>query len=107
MSILNGIKGLLSSKKGTLSLIVLAVSAILAAVGKLDGTAWAASMTVVSGVYCFTQSRIDGAYAANQVSATTTVVTNNVAPGQAVVTPNPPVVTPPVDPTANQPSGAG
>lgn len=64
--ILNGIKGLLSSRKGTLCLLVLASMSVLAGLGKIDGMAFAAGCTVISSIYCFVQHRVDIAQGMNQ-----------------------------------------
>ena len=57
--ILNGLKGLLSSRKGTLCLLVLTSMSILAALSKIDGMAFAAGCSIISSIYCFTQHRAD------------------------------------------------
>ena len=56
---LNGIKGLLDSKKGTLSLLVL-LSATVAVLGhRIDGPSYATIITVIASIYNFVQHRID------------------------------------------------
>ncbi len=57
--ILNGIKGLLGSKKGTLSLIILSAIIALAATGHLEGMSFAAVVASVQALYCWTQSKTD------------------------------------------------
>jgi hypothetical protein len=57
--ILKGIKGLVESKKGVLILLILTISSVLCAKGRIDGTAYAAVMTVISTIYCWTSSKID------------------------------------------------
>jgi hypothetical protein len=59
MIILEGIKGLLKSRKGTLCLIVLHCLTILAALGKIDGIAFTAGCTLISTIYCFVQHKVD------------------------------------------------
>lgn len=56
-----GLVGLLESRKGTLCLLVLSSLTSLAAFGKIDGVAFAAGCTLISTVYCWTQSNIDKA----------------------------------------------
>lgn len=65
----SGIKGLLSSRKGTLCLILffcsLAAMTGLCAVGRIDGTAFGVCLSVVTSsivaVFCQTQSKTDQA----------------------------------------------
>jgi len=57
--IAKGIKGLLASKKGTLSLIILACSTVGLMLGKLDGTSYAAIVATVSAIYQYTCHKTD------------------------------------------------
>ncbi len=57
----NGLLGLCKSRKGTLCLLVLGSLTGLAAFGRIDGVAFAAGCTLISTVYCWTQSSIDKA----------------------------------------------
>ncbi len=59
MNIQKGLSGLLQSRKGTLSLIILVCITALCAWGRMDGTSFAACCTVISGIFCFTQSQTD------------------------------------------------
>lgn len=58
MIIFNGIKGLLSSKKGVMSLLMLGTIAGLAATSHLDASV-AACLAVVQGIYCWTAHKVD------------------------------------------------
>lgn len=55
--ILQGIKGLLESKKGTLSLIVLACATTGLLLGKLDGMAYAAIVGTMGSIFCWTSHK--------------------------------------------------
>lgn len=59
--ITNGIKGLLASKKGTLSLILLTCATAANLLGKLDSTAYAAVVGTIGTIYCWTAAKIDAA----------------------------------------------
>lgn len=59
MKILNGIVGLASSRKGTLSLLILSCLSVLTFLGHIDGTAFSAGCVLISSVFCFTQSKTD------------------------------------------------
>jgi peroxiredoxin family protein len=54
-----GIIELLSSKKGTLSLLVLACSTTALLLGKLDSSSYAAIITIVASIYHYTTNKID------------------------------------------------
>ncbi len=56
---LKGIKGLFASRKGTLSLIIVAAIVALAATGHLDGIAFAGVMASVQAIFCWTQAKTD------------------------------------------------
>ena len=56
---LKGVKGLLSSRKGVLCLLVLISMNVLAYVGKIDGMSFCACCTLISSIYCFVQHRVD------------------------------------------------
>ncbi len=58
MIILNGIKGLLASKKGVMSLLMLGTIGGLAATNHLDASV-AACLAVVQGIYCWTAAKTD------------------------------------------------
>lgn len=49
----------MSSRKGTLSLIIIACITYLCAVGKLDGTSYAVVMGVVQLIFCWIHSKTD------------------------------------------------
>lgn len=53
-----GIVGLVKSKKATLSLLILAVSAVLSFTGHMD-PAFAAIVATIQGIYCWTQHKVD------------------------------------------------
>lgn len=57
--ILNGIKGLLESKKGTLSLIILGCATWAVMTKHIDGMAYAGIISTVAVIYNFVQHRID------------------------------------------------
>ena len=57
--IYTGIAGLLASKKGTLSILMLAAMTALGLHGKIDGVAFAAGCSLISTVYCWTSHKVD------------------------------------------------
>ncbi len=65
--LINGFFGLTNSRKGALSLIILTISAVLAAFGKLDPT-FAAVVATIQVIFCWTQSKTDQA----AINSTTT-----------------------------------
>ena len=65
MKIDNGIAGLLASKKGTLSLLMLACATAAVLLGKIDGISYAAVVTTVSSVFMWTQHKTDMALGGN------------------------------------------
>lgn len=58
-SLFQGIAGLVSSKKGALSLLVLTSMSVLAAFGKLDGMAYAAGCSAIVSIFCWTHAKTD------------------------------------------------
>ena len=61
-----GISKLFLSAKGTMSLIVLTATFILALFGRIDGMAFAAAMSCVTSVFLFTHAASDIANSQNQ-----------------------------------------
>lgn len=59
MKILNGITGLLSSRKGTLSVLITLMVGGLSLAGKVDGTSVAAIIGTVATIYCYTAHKVD------------------------------------------------
>lgn len=57
--ILKGIKGLLESKKGTLSLIILGLATWALMTRHLEGMSYAAIISTIAIIYNFVQHRID------------------------------------------------
>lgn len=57
--ILQGIKGLLESKKGTLSLLILATSTAAVLTKHIEGASYAAIISTVAVIYNFVQHRLD------------------------------------------------
>lgn len=53
-----GIRGIAGSKKAMMCVLIIVISSILAYLGKLD-TAYAAVMSVVGSIYCFTVQRTE------------------------------------------------
>lgn len=68
--VVKGLTGLLGSRKGTLSLVILICITALCALGHLDGNAYAAVCTVISGIFCFTQAKTDQAAIASPTCPT-------------------------------------
>ncbi len=56
---IDGPRGILNSKKGTMCALILAASVWLCAKGRLDGTQFAAIVASVVTLYTWTQHRID------------------------------------------------
>ena len=56
-----GIVGLCRSRKGTLALLLLTIMTVLCSLGKIDGIAFSACASVVSGIFAITQSSTDRA----------------------------------------------
>lgn len=63
--ILNGIKGLLQSRKGTLSLIIFIGSLVALFMSKLDGVSFAAIVGIVQALFCWAHSKTDQQAIAN------------------------------------------
>ncbi len=61
-NVMKGLLNLLGSKKGALSLIIIACITGLAAFGKLESMAYAAVVASVQAIYCYTAARTDRAY---------------------------------------------
>lgn len=59
MSIFTGIKGLLTSKKATMSIMVLLCSTIGMLSGHMDGSAFAAVMSIVSSIFMWSHTKTD------------------------------------------------
>ena len=57
--ILNGLKGLLTSRKGTLSLIIFVGSLVALFMSKMDGVSFAAVMGTVQLIFCWSHSKTD------------------------------------------------
>jgi wobble nucleotide-excising tRNase len=58
-ALLHGVKKLLVSSKGTLSLIILSIATIALFYGKLPGAYYAAVVGSISTIFCYTQHRTD------------------------------------------------
>lgn len=56
---LKGMKSLLASSKGTLSLLILIVSTIAVMYGKIDGLAWSAIVSSVASIFMWTRMKSD------------------------------------------------
>lgn len=52
-----GTRGLLASRNGVMAIVTLTVASVLCWFHRIDGNAYAAVMTIVSGLYTFTRSR--------------------------------------------------
>ncbi len=76
--ILQGISGLLQSRKGTFSLIILTVATTLCVLGKLPGAYYAGVIATIASIYNYTQHRCDIAGVEANPSADTTVSITNV-----------------------------
>lgn len=59
---LKGFQGLLSSKKATMCLLILTASTVSVLLSKIDGTSYAAIMTVISTIYSYTAYKTDVAF---------------------------------------------
>lgn len=59
MKILQGITGILASKKGTLSLIVLMCATAAVLMSKIDGVSYAAIIGTISTIFMWTTHRTD------------------------------------------------
>lgn len=57
--LLAGVRGLLTSKKGVLCLLILLSMVVLGFFGKIDGVALSAGFTLIGSIYCWTASRVD------------------------------------------------
>lgn len=57
--ILKGITGLCGSTKGTLSLLIVVVAAVLTFMGKLDSVSFAAVIATVQAIFCWTRMKTD------------------------------------------------
>jgi hypothetical protein len=55
---LKGIQGIFASKKGVLSLLVLASTCVIAMTGHMDASV-AACLAIVQGIYCWTAHKVD------------------------------------------------
>jgi hypothetical protein len=60
-----GLLGLIQSKKGTLSLIILACSTVAVMLSKIDGMSYAAVVGTIGTIYCWTAHKVDIATSAN------------------------------------------
>lgn len=56
---MNGMKKLLESSKGVLTLIVLLITIILAIVGKVESNAIVALVSMAQAVFCYTRMQSD------------------------------------------------
>lgn len=58
---LRGLKGCFASKKAVMCMLILAAVTALAATGKVDGTAFAAVVSVIGTIFCYTVAKTDQA----------------------------------------------
>lgn len=54
-----GMLGLIQSKKGTLSLIILACSTVAVMLSKIDGMSYAAIVSTIGTIYCWSAAKTD------------------------------------------------
>lgn len=54
-----GMRGLMQSRKGTFCLLSLVMLSVLGAMGKLDGVAFTAGCTMISGIFCWAHTKTD------------------------------------------------
>jgi hypothetical protein len=64
MKVFNGIKNLLGSKKGTMSLLILGSCTAGVVLGNLDGTSYAVVVGIIQAIYNYTAYKTDVAYKA-------------------------------------------
>lgn len=58
-------RGLLSSRKGTLCLLIVAMMSVLGFMGKIDGMAFAGGCSLISAVFCYAHAKTDVARGAS------------------------------------------
>ena len=71
--LLQGFSGLLSSRKGTFSLLIFMVASAALFFGKLPGAYYAAVIATVSGIYNYCQHKCDIAGTSSNPSSTATI----------------------------------